>query len=489
MRWLVLLWILLAHTSCETEQEFQDTLRLNLAQNPTSLDPREMCTLRELSLAKQLYEGLTRGDELGIAKSIDISEDGLTYTFHLRESYWSNGDPLFADAFEKSWKEILDPSNRIRYAHLLFSLKNGCNAYRGICPLDEVGVKAVDQHTLVVTLEFPTPYLLQLVGFPTLFPTHPEPGIFNGPFGVVAYCPGDRLHLQKNPLYWDSEEVALDRIHFSIIEESHTEALLFEAGELDWLGHPMSHPLSAELSDHFATESYPVAGTSWFVFNTKKAPFNDLETRVKFAKTLERQEIITHIFRGNQELATSILPPSMRLVEKLPLQQVAQSSRKEPLPKLRLLYSSSNKNAAEGDIVQFARERWKNALGVEIELVGQERHLYLRSLAAGDFELALGNWIADFNDPLSMLAVFSSSSEVKLIPWQSERFDQLIEGAKKELNLGVRDALLLEAETLLIEQMPVIPLRHYTFSYVKKPCVKGVAISPQGIADFKRARK
>ena len=522
--------LLIVCASCSkqpTKINSEQVLRLNLSDDPVSLDPRSVRSLKDLTLVKQLFEGLTRLDAQGIprpalASTVTISDDLLTYTFHLRDTNWSNGDPVSAHDFHDAWTAILDPSFACDYSYMLYPIKNAQALRQRLCSPQDLGVSVIDDKTLVVQLQTPTPYFLELTAFPTLFPVHRhitaaipnwsvppcEHFVCNGPFCLERWLTQSEVCLKKNPSYWDSQNVMLDRITFSVIADSNTESQLFETDQLDWLGQPISNSISAELLDKMKRErqlaSYGIAGTLWFKFNSAKHPFDNLNLRKAFGYAINREEIITHILQGNQAPATGPLPPCMAL-SSTPYfidgdTQRAQSLFEQVMnekgwthatfPRIILSYSPSERT---NKIVQLVQQQWQKTLGIKVELQALERQVYQQCAKRGLYQIGVGEWIADFNDPLAFLEIFKSTLDPNTsigmndTGWQDETYSALLEASSNERDPKARQDLLLQAETILMNAMPIAPLYHYCFDYAKKPYVQGVVLSPLGIADFKTA--
>jgi oligopeptide transport system substrate-binding protein len=508
----------------DTTEKSSHRLNLNIAEDPQTLDPRVVRNLRDLSLAMQLFEGLTRVDSSGhpipaAAEKIETSADGLTYTFVLRPSKWTNEDAVTAFDFEYSWKKVLDPNFPTDYAHMLYPIQNAQEAKLGKCPLSEVGVRAQDERTLQVTLKNPTPYFLELTAFPTLFAvnkrvdemdakwalprTSASTFVSNGPFTLADWKPSEIVVLKKSPTYWENGSVNLDEIVFSVIPDNMTESYLYEKGELDWLGQPLSSNISTELLHKLKAagklNSYSVAGTYWLKYNTKKAPFNDVRMRKAFAYAISRKQIKEHILQGNQQIASGVLPPSMTLkTEDLFIDDNTQLAKElfasyladHPDTKITLSFGTSERN---NKIMQFVADSWHNTFGIEIALEGIEGKVYRQKVKMGEFQVGSGEWIADFNDPISFLELFKYRNEsgngMNETGWSSNEFASIIDSALIEVDPLKRNALLLTAEKMLIDDMVVAPLYHYSFDYVKNEKVSDVVLSPLGPVDFKRAKK
>lgn len=465
-------------------------------------------SIRDLTVVKQLYEGLMRFDQENklapaLASSIEISEDGCNYTFFLREAYWSNKEQITAYDFVRSLKMVLSKDFPTDYASMLFPIKNAKAAKMGLCPLEEVAIIALDEKRLSITLERALPYFLELTAFPTYFPVHSkDKNIYSGPFKLKSMQYEYSLILEKNPTYWDKEKVGLDEIHFSMITDVITEAHLFEKGELDWLGQPLSGEISTEYlaKAKRKVSSYPVIGTLWLAFNTDIFPFNHTKVRQALSVALNRQEMITHILQGGQQVATSPIPSLMNLhheayfldgdqrAAQTLLQEAYGELSLEKLPPITLTFNATRRNHQLAAVMQNQLEE---SLGIKVNLESTEDHIRRQKIKSGDFEIVFGDWCADFNDPVTFLELFTlpRSYGLNATNWISNHFVSLIEAASIEKDNAKRYSLLEKAEGILMNEMPIAPIYHWAFDYIKSECVEGVVLSPLGIADFKYAKK
>ncbi len=499
-------------SSCQEPPPSKDNnqqLLLNFPTDPASFDPRAVRLQRDLTLMKQLYEGLMRLDaqgapQLALAEKIEISNDLLTYSFTLREAFWSNGDPISAEDFKRSWQEALDPSFACDYAYMLYPIKNGRQIREGKLPVDSLGVTVLAPNLLTIQLESPTPYFLELTAFPTFFPVHQKPKtqVYNGPFTLKTWEPQRELILEKNPTYWDCSSVALVGITLSIIADSGTEGLLFEKNQLDWLGQPLSAPLIPEIMEKMKNDkqlhSYSIDGTFWLNFNTDAPPFNQVKFRKAFSYAVHRAALIEHILQGHQIPATGVVPPSLSshhqpyfedgnvTYARLLFEEALQELGSTTLSPITLKYSPSVRNTK---IVQFLQDEWRKAFGIEVKLEALELHVHRTHLKQGHYQIATGEWVADYHDPLAFLEIFKWREGVNITNWNQDGYNQLLDRSRCEIDPLQRKELLSQAEHILIDAMPILPLYHYAFDYVKKDNVKDVVLSPLGTADFKWARK
>jgi oligopeptide transport system substrate-binding protein len=494
-------------------------LKLNLHSEPPTADPGLAEDSTSGAITRATFDGLTRLGADGkyhesVAEKIDVSEDGLTYTFHLRDSKWSNGEPVTAHDFEFAWKRVLDPKTAANYAYQLYYIKNAEKYNKGeIKDAAQVGVKALDDKTLQVTLENPTPYFLELTAFYTYFPvskkvveanpkwaTEAATHVGNGPFKMESWEHKNKLVLVKNDNYWDKDAVKLDRIEFSMVEDENTELSMFDNGELDWAGAPLSSiPTDAipALKDSGKLITEPIAGTYWYKFNTEKPPFNNVKIRKAFAYAINRQAIIDNVTQTNQQPAMGAVPPSMALkpdgyfkdndvetAKKL----LAEGMKELGISKLPPITLSYNTSEAHKKIAEAIQDQWKKALGVEVKLENKEWKVYIEDLHQGKFQIGRMGWLGDFNDPINFLELFKDKNGGNNdTRWEHPKFKELLNKSALEKDPEKRKAILAEAEAIFMEEMPVAPIYFYTQSYVKKDNVKGVVLGALGDVDWKWA--
>lgn len=493
-------------------------LRLNLYGEPPTLDPRKATDTVSISVLSVCFEGLTRLDPSGqplpaAAEKIDISLDKKRYTFTLREANWSDGTPVTAYDFEKTWKTMLDPVFPCEFAVDLFIIKNARAAKLQRCSVDEVGIKALDDKTLQVDLEYPVPYFLSALSTHAFFavPNHiidAYPNwteghyISNGPFFLKEWRHHDRITFEKNPRYWDKDAVKLEKVHFSLVQDEATELSMFENNELDWAGYPLSSlPIDAapSLEKKGGLGRYPIAGTYFYVFNTKEFPFNNVNIRKAFSLAINRQSIVVNVTQTGQIPATGLVPPTMWKT-RLPYFQdndLAEAQKlfalglkelgvtAEELPSITLSY---NTNSAHHKIAQAIQEQWHQAFGIQVKLENKEWKVFLDELRQHKFQIARMGGLASVNDPSNFLDYYRYlSSSNNHTQWTHPQFTELLEKADHTADAEKRLALLQEAEKILIDEMPIAPIYFYTGTYLKKPYVKGISLSELNDLDLKSA--
>jgi oligopeptide transport system substrate-binding protein len=494
-------------------------IRLNIHTDPPSLDPRKPADTTSSTVIRLCFDGLMRRDEqgrqaFGVAKSVNISEDGLTYTFTLRESVWSDGTAVTAKDFEETWKTILSPNFPSEFASELYILKNAKGAKENTLGVDAIGVKALGEHVLQVDLEYPIPYFLDMLMTHYFFPVpshiaNKDPKwaqnggdlyVSNGPYHLAEWKHYNSMVLLKNPSYWDNQSVVLEKIDLYMIEDEMTELSMYENGDLEWIGSPLSSiPVDALgfLSTEKDFNHYQIAGTYFYIFNTEAFPFTNKHIRRAFALSIHREEIIDNILQGGQTVATSMVPPSMWEEKNSYFADADVSLAKQEfeiglkelgikadqLPAIKLSY---NTNSGHHKIAQAIKEQWSSALAIRVDLENMEWKVFLDSVSNHKFQIARMGGIASYNDPIAILKDYQyANSRMNQCQWSNKKFAELIDLADHTKNPQKRMKILSEAQAILMDEMPVAPIYFYTGSYMKKPYVKSVAISNLSEIDLK----
>lgn len=498
----------------------RQTLRINIASEPRSLDPAKASDLQSVTLVRMLFDGLTSVNkdnvvELALADNVIISEDQKTYVFTLRDANWTNGDPLRASDFLYAWQRVVDPNVPADNAFHLYCVKNAKAIKSGEMSLEELGVKAIDDKTLQVELENPTPYFLELVSYPIFCPVNEnvdrnvpnwadsvETFVSNGPFSLIEWKHQDSLTLHKNEKYWDEKAVHLDEIALYMLKEE-TELSMFENNEIDWAGSPLSIlPIDAlgKLREEKLLNQQPILGTYFLRINTENPLLKSQSIRQALSLSINRNDLVEHALAATQVAASGFVPEVLGLREQSyfhgdesheamksfekGLEEMSLTSSKAP--ELELLLVNNERNLRIGQLLQ---ERWQTVLGVKVHLQAIEAKSYFERLYKGDFQIAAGSWIADFNDPISFLEIFKTkATRANQTRWENEEYSKLVEASNAETDSVVRKQMLVQCEKILLEEMPVIPLFHYNLLFVKNKQLNDVAISHLGVIDFKRAK-
>lgn len=500
------------------------TLRLNIYSEPPTLDPRKAYDITSGTVLQLLFDGLTRIGLDGlphpsVAERIEIDETGRLYTFHLRHSLWSNGDPVTANDFAETWKEMLHPSFPADLAQQLFVIRGARAAKGGEIPLDEVGIWTPNRQTLEVELETPTPYFLSLCASCTYFPihrkiaaTHPEWAdqssplyVSNGPFRLEKWRHHSKIVATKNPTYWDRAAVRLNKVEMAMVSDERSELYMLERGELDWAGTPMSvlsYDAIPSLRRQELIQSIPIGATYWYKINTRLPPFHNAKIRQALSMAMDRESIVHYVTQGHHAPATRLIPPCLGLKgEPILSFDPAQARRLfhegleelgmtlQELPPVVISYNTSQEHQR---IAQTVQHQWQETLGVRVQLRTAEWRIHLSRLRSGDFEIARQSWVATVEDPIDMLQLLMYPSDSEYggnneTGWHHPRYTELVAQAALERDIDRRHDLLREAEEILLEEMPLIPIFFCDVNFVINPNLRDCLLSRLGQLDFKWA--
>ena len=523
---LVLFLVLTAgFTGCRKSTEVpaaEQVLRYNVGAEPQFFDPRKATGIPEITMLLNLFDGLMRYNLEGqlvpsIAEKYEISEDGLTWTFHLRDAKWSNGEPVTAYDFEYSWKSALSPEINSEYAYQLYYLKNGAAYNSGeITDPDQVGVKALDDKTLVATLESPTPYFSSLLTFTTYLPVNKKLDtsnpdwaksadnyISNGPFMLSSWDHNHQIEVVKNPNYWDAKNVKLEKITFYMVEESSTELMMFENGELDFGTNPPL-PEIDRLKQEGVLTINPYLGTYYYMFNVTKPPFDNVLVRKALAAAIDRESIVKNVTKAGELPATAYVPPGIpdaepgsdfREVGGTFFEPYEPEKAKEYLaqagypdgkgfPTFELLYNTSESHKIIAEAIQ---QMWKETLGINCTLANQEWKVYLDNRTSLNYEVARAGWIGDYTDPMTFIDMWVTDGGNNDTGWSNPQYDEFVQKAKSTGDQKVRMQAMHDAEKILMDEMPIAPIYFYTRPELIKPYIKDFYTSSLGYTDFKQA--
>jgi oligopeptide transport system substrate-binding protein len=478
------------------------TLRTCLRIDPISLDPAKGNDMAVSQIHFMLYEGLYQLDPSATllpaqAKSHDLSPDRKTYTFHLAETKWSDGTPVTAYDFERSWKRILDPEFPSPDAYLLYCVKNAKEAKKKECSSSEIAIHAQDAKTLIVELEYPTPCFLQITASSVLLPVHPNPNIFNGPFTLAKWDFNNEIVLDKNPNYRLANKVKLHHISLEIIDREMATLHMYASGHFDLIGAPLSFfpsILSQDLKQRDFVVSYPVATTKFLAFNTQLSFFSNANVRKAFSYAIDRHAITKNITQFNEKEAESLVPPllldfepsSQKMAEtaQIYLNKGLQELQLTTCPPITFMYVSSEINHL---LVQELQSRWASFLGVKVRLESVDYKILHERSEKGDFAIGLFALSAEYADPMNILERFQDKANHRnYSKWENQHYKDLLEKATMAVHRKDYDELIQKAAHLLAEEMPVAPLFHENYLFLMHPHVKGFAISPLGHIFFER---
>ncbi len=478
---------------------------------PQGIDPHIVTGVPEHHILISLCEGLTipnpnpndmNGYMAGTAESWSISDDGKEYIFNInKNAKWSNGEPVTADDFVWSWKRILTASLGSQYPDMLYYLVGAYEYHNGLIDdFDQVGVKSVDKHTLKVNLKNPTPFFLGLLSHYSTWPVHKDtvlkfgdiddrngewtrPGNFvcNGPFQLKTWELNNKIVVEKNPHYYDASIVRLNEIHYYPVSNVMTEDRMFRAGQLHLTSTLPSQKCPIYIEENPNLRIDPYMGTYFYRINTENEVLKDVRVRKALAYSIDRQLLVDKVTKCGQIPAYSFTPPGSNGYQpttEIPFDPIlakslleeAGFSEQNTFPKLEILF---NTNEDHRKLALAVQQMWQINLGIEVELVNQDWKVYLNREMIGDFQISRAGWIGDYEDPNTFLDLMRPNRGNNKTGWENMEYDALVEKANTINNQAERYKLLYQAEEILIENMPVIPLYTYVRAYQLSPDVKG----------------
>jgi oligopeptide transport system substrate-binding protein len=490
----------------------ENVLRIANMGEPETLDPHKTSTVVESDILRNLFEGLVVLDPSGnvapgVAESYAASENGLTYTFTLRDNArWSNGEPVTADDFVYSLRRIEDPKTRSQYAEVLYPVKNAQEVNTGRAALTELGVTAPDARTVAITLKAPTPYFLQLLTHQTALPVNGKeiarlgddwlkPGklVSNGAYMLDDVKPNAHIRLVKNPHYWDAAKVTIDAVVFDPSEDRAAVLKRYRAGEFDVLYGDVPNDQLGWLRQNMPRELHiaPYAGIYYYTLNTSKPPFNDKRIRVALGMAINREILVEKITTAGELPAYGFVPDGTAgyTPRRVSWQRMAQAEREAAASRLmteagygpgrplqvQLAYNTSQNHKR---IAVALAAMWKK-IDVNVELVNTEGKVHFSNLRIGNFQMGRAGWIADYNDAQNYLFLAQTSTKQQNYSrFSNPEYDRLMDEASVTGDADRRAALLEQAEGILLEEMPVIPIYFYVSKNLVSPKVTGWRDNP-----------
>lgn len=487
---------------------------------PVSLDPHKTEGTWANNIIGNMFIGLTTEDEHshpvpGMAERWEVSDDGLTWTFFLRDAVWSDGHPCNAHDFEFSFKRILNPATLAQYASFLYPIKNAEAVNRGRMTPDRVGATAIDDHTLEIDLEHPAAYLPQLLKHYTAMPVpkhvvqrfgdawiHPENVAVNGPYVLRKWWSNYLIHLTRNLRFWENDAVSFEDLYFYPTNDANTMARSVESRERGWATLFASNQvgeLRRELPGfvHVA----PFLMSQFYAFNTTRPPFNDKRVRLALSMALDRDFIAHEIYKTNEQPAYALVPPHIanyaptarytwadqplaaRRAQALSLLREAGYGPNNPL-RFELEYRNTGDNPR---VAVVAQDDWnKIAPWVVCSPAGVEVQVHYDNLRAKKYQMGDGAWVADFNDARNYLYLFETrSGPYNYSGYSNPAYDQLIAASDKEPDLAHRAALMAQAEQLMLDDAAFCMILFGSSRNLVHPDLVGWGDNPE---DIHRAR-
>lgn len=491
------------------------TISLNAGMEPTGLNTLTSTYSIEFALFKHMYENLVTLDDddntaPGAAESWDYDEDTLTYTFHLRkDGVWTNGDPVTAKDFEFAWSQALNPDVASDYAYFLYFIKNAEKYFNGEVTWDEVGVKVVDDYTLEVTMEQPTPYALFLFSFGTLAPinqrfyeavgadlysTEAQYFCTNGPFALTEWSHNDKIVMQKNDAWHGAADVEVEEIDWKIITDANAALSSFLAGDLDMVGLGTGELIKQATAAGATIQSY-TDGTAFYIyFNNNDQYLSNVNLRRALFNAIDEQKEIDTVWQNDNEPMTSFTAPGVSATDGTSFAgkvgELYAPSRDQEKAKEYLATALSELGCTVDELsahlsidcgdsatsiaeASFYQEQWRQVLGIEVTVNSMITKQGSQNRKTGNYVMSITGWGPDYNDPNTFLDLWVTDGGNNQTGFSNERYDELIDLAAKETDLEKRESYFIECEQIIADQLPIGPAFWRASSYACSDKIKG----------------
>lgn len=500
------------------------TLNMRNTMEPTSLNTLLATYAYDFTPINAMIECLYRDDENDVpqpagAETVDISDDKLVYTFHLREdATWSNGDPVVATDYEFAWQQALNPEVASDYAYMLYFIHNAQPYFNGEVEWSEVGVKVIDDYTLEVTLDNPLPYATDLFAFPTLAPinqkfyeevgadkyaTDAEYFCCNGMYELTEWSHNSQIVFQKREDYWNADAVGPDTIVYKIITDSQAGLNSYLSREIDYTDLDSGEVVQQAEAAGFEVGVKPARSSYYLIVNTEDEFMSNQNLRLALAYSIDKQALVDTVYQNDNQPMTSFTPPAIMGANDSSFQEALVAERGEMYPgsgdlekaqeylqaaleelgctvdELNLSIDCAD-DSLRRNCATFLQEQWRQNLGIEnITVNSMQTKQVSANRQSGDYCMSLGGWSPDYNDAINFLDLWVTDGGNNDSFWSNEEYDNLIAQATAEADEEVRQQYLFDAEEILAAEMPIIPLywQCQNYSYNKDKIVDGAIIT------------
>ena len=500
------------------------TLNMRNTMEPTSLNTLLATYAYDFTPINAMIECLYRDDENDVpqpagAETVDISDDKLVYTFHLREdATWSNGDPVVATDYEFAWQQALNPEVASDYAYMLYFIHNAEPYFNGEVEWSEVGVKVIDDYTLEVTLDNPLPYATDLFAFPTLAPinqkfyeevgadkyaTDAEYFCCNGMYELTEWSHNSEIVFEKREDYWNADAVGPDEIVYKIITDSQAGLNSYLSREIDYTDLDSGEVVQQAEAAGFEVGVKPARSSYYLIVNTEDEFMSNQNLRLALAYSIDKQALVDTVYQNDNQPMTSFTPPAIMGANESSFQEALVAERGEMYPgsgdlekaqeylqaaleelgctvdELNLSIDCAD-DSLRRNCATFLQEQWRQNLGIEnITVNSMQTKQVSANRQSGDYCMSLGGWSPDYNDAINFLDLWVTDGGNNDSFWSNEEYDNLIAQATAEADEEVRQQYLFDAEEILAAEMPVIPLywQCQNYSYNKDKIVDGAIIT------------
>ncbi len=498
-----------------------NVLNVCVGPEPETIDPAKNTAVDGATLINHAFEGLMKIDAEGNiveaqAESYEVNEDETVYTFKIREdAKWSDGQDVKAEDFVYAWQRLVAPETAADYNYMIDMVLNANEIMNGEKDPSELGIKAVDENTVEITLTTPTPYFLEVCAFPATFPvrqdiveansdtwaTEESTYIGNGPYVLSSWEHQSKMVYEKNENYYDVENLGPDTINFELMEDQNTILSAFKNGEILFGDDLPSDEIAAMEGNGLYTEGQ--LGTYFLCLNVQKEELSDVRVREALALAIDRNYIVESVTQAGQIPADTFV--GMGLTDADGTTEFNENSEKwydindyegnvkkakellkeagyengEGLPTIELMC-----NPGHEDVMEAVQNMWKENLGLNVTISSQDWNVFIQTRQDGEYQVARHGWLADYNDPITFLDMWVTGGGNNDADWSNAEYDALVKQIKLSSDKEERYELMHKAEAILAKEMPVIPIYYYTDLYLKSDSLEGFYTSPLGYKYF-----
>ena len=509
-----------------TTGDVKQEITFALQNEPDILDPNVTSNSFAAPFLDNLFEGLVTYDQEnnlvgGNAESWEISEDGLTYTFKLRPGLkWSDGSPLTSKDYLFMFQRIITPTTAAQYLNMVTDyVVNAQEIYDGAKGMEELGITAPDENTLVITLKQPTPFFLGILAMYTFCPTKQEiveaqpqewaqsatNYVSNGPFLMSEFNFGESVVLTKNPNYWNAANVSLEKLTFRYILDASTALSAFESGEVDGIRNVPPADLPRLKTESEALQIVPSFATTYYLYNYQNETLKDAKVRQALSLAIDRTAIIENVLQSTDSPAFGLVAPGYsvdgvdytegRSSYGLSATANVEEARKllaeagypdgQGFPKLRLSYYS---DTIVKKVAEALQQMWKQNLGIDMEITSADWKVFYDNVQKGDYDIAAMGWAADYLHPMSFYPLFVTGDITNNAFYSDPAYDAIVTQAKTITDPAEAVKVMRQAEDVLMAQMPMLPVYHRSIIFMMRPGIEGYNMSPLQQLYFKDAK-
>ncbi len=493
------------------------TFTLNLSTEPASIDPQISTDIAGGSVNDLISEGLLKTDKdgkvvAGLAEKWESTPDGLVWTFHLRNGIkWSNGDPITAKDFKDAWVRALSPETASEYSYMLYPIKNGEAFNTQKAKAEDLGIKVIDDKTLEVTLEAPTPYFDDLVTFKTYMPlnekffteageayfTEADKTLSSGPYVLKSWTHDSEMKFERNPNYYDQASIKTDNIVFKLISDNAASFNAFKNDEVDVTVVTVAQAKEFEKDPRLVSSN---DGSVWYLLmNTKIKELGNAKIRKAILMAVNRDELTQTVLNGSGQAAKTFVPSGIgmkglakadfteEVTTVIPQFNVEEAKKllaeglkevgADKMPQLEMIFNDSGNNKL---IAEYVQESLNKNLGIDLQLSAMTFQERVARMKQKDFDFVLAGWSGDFHDPITYLDLFVTNGGNNHGSYSNTRYDELVRTIKSTADPSVRYPAMVELEKIISEDIPVGVLFHRERKYLVNPRVQGLGFRAIG---------